>query len=151
MFVYRPHIFGRERITTPDIAIAIAIDAGVWHAPRAGALTPAWVVVAAGYGPLLTVGFLLNGQPWNLSRAAWRLAELDGARIRASCDGASALVEVTALPSPDRGRVAFVPIPGAASVDAARSGTYRIQLHDGSLDRRIDHAITIASNPETGS
>lgn len=96
-FLYKPHVYGPEGVTTPDIIIdhiwANPSDEGEMIAPHmltsetyvsASAtthLSPAYAIVAAGGGRLIAPVLCLDDGRYVLSRMAWRVAHLPGETV----------------------------------------------------------------------
>jgi hypothetical protein len=137
MFLYRPHVHGLEMTTTPDLILDLpGLSSEVqWHA-RKPAVAPAWVVVAAGYGSLITVGLLDGTAPWIIARAAWRLADVRMEDLEIGFNGAMARLKGDAS-APPAGQARFV----AALPPLARPQACEVSLVDRRLGRRVAHCV----------
>lgn len=138
MFVYRPHVHGLEATTTPDLILDLpALSSDLqWHG-RKDAVAAAWVVVAAGYGPLLTVGLLDGAAPWIISRQAWRLADVRLQDLEILLQGSAAPVAGDASPpAPGLARFVAARIPALAKPQACE-----VCLRDRRLGRHLAHSV----------
>lgn len=152
MFVYRPHVQGLKDITTPDLILDQALASDVWSPPRGGPIAAAWVVVAAHYAPLITVGLLEANRPWIIARTAWRLSDLDARWSGLSIAFGSSQGEVIerlagrAVPVTERGTASFLPMntPTVTSPQWCR-----VTLADSTLGRSIVHEIRLSPHPES--
>lgn len=152
MFVYRPHVQGLQDITTPDLILDQALASDVWSPPRAGPIAAAWVVVAARYAPLITVGLLEANRPWIIARTAWRLSDLDarwsGLSIAfdSSRGDAIELLADRTPPVTERGTASFQPMNAPVVTSPQRC---RVTLTDTTLGRSIVHEIRFSPRPES--
>lgn len=150
MFVYRPHVHGPQEITTPDLLLDLPLASDLWSPPRDRPLRAAWVVVAAHYAPLVTVGFLDGEHPWIIARVAWRLTDLAEGfaamtiTLRSPRGETEEALAGATIPDPARGQASFVPM----AVDPLdRPAWASVRLTDGTLDRSIGHRIQFSTRP----
>ena len=167
MFVYRPHVYALDRVTTPDLVIdSVRMQGGRWlGAPSTAVefglagfkIAPAWVACGAHYGTLLAVGFVcrIDGcdapLPCGLARNAWRLAEVaaHGAALELAIEGIGRDGATTrtwrlgfALDgvSPARGEAVFA-TDTALALPAEGLDHFTIRLHDPVLGRVLTHRV----------
>lgn len=145
MIVYRPHVHGLDITTTPDLILEMTeLSSDVQRIRRKASVAAAWVIVAAGYGPLLTVGLLDGTEPWIIARNAWRLADVNLDDLEIAFGGRSSPFAGDAS-APAAGQARFV----AASLPAlADPETCDVCLFDRRLGRRISHCLQILKNQQ---
>lgn len=143
MFVYRPHVHGLEVTTTPDLILEMAgLSSDVQWTRRNASVASAWVVIAAGYGPLLTVGLLDGTTPWIIARNAWRLADVKLDDLEIAFGGQSAPFAGDAS-APAAGQVRFV---AASLPPLAGPAECAVSLSDRRLGRRLGHSLRFLEN-----
>lgn len=136
MFLYKPHVQGVALVTTPDLILEHSgLSSAVQWRGRKPAVRAAWVVIAAYYGPLLTVGLLDGDTPWILCRSAWRLSEVDLQQVAISFGGRSG--PLSTAPSPRPGQAVFLPVLEPLTHPAS----CEVQLEDRSLGRSLKHSL----------
>ena len=170
MFLYRPHVHQLDGTITPDLAVDhLLVDGEASPAGLSPALTlpwrdasivPAVIVFAAGFGSLLSLGFLatVNGEAsprWCLvSRAAWRLDDVRVHAPRLLLDvswGAGGVDErcggqatTSRWSDPPRATACCWSEPSWRI--PAHERVYTLCLHDLVLGRALSHSISKAAD-----
>jgi hypothetical protein len=155
MFVYRPHVHSQGVVTTPDLLVdrVRGTDGEAPAMPttavelrlRAGTIAPAGVLVGAGYGALVTVGFEYRADgaaamlPFGVARTAWRSGDIAAHADRLALRLDAATARLGALVLPARAEMIFV--GAAALARPVASGTLEITLADPVHDRTIEHRV----------
>ena len=168
MFIYRPHVHQLDGTITPDLVVyQLAVNGQevpnvlsdrVVLAGCGATCTPAVVLVAAGYGTLMGLGFVVataDHGPAHLcliGRAAWRLADVSAhaERLHLKLRWHQGGVETTHQGVPTSGRWAD-PARGVAvcwTEPAWRvpfdAQWCSVSLHDPVRDRALTHHLTLA-------
>lgn len=137
MFVYRPHVHGLKEVTTPDLILdEIGLSSAVQWQGRKPSIGAAWVLVAAHYGTLLSVGLLDGDTPWIIARTAWRLADVRLQDLEIEFGRTAAITGNASAPSRGHVRFTAAPLPSLEF-----SGSCEVSLHDRRLRRRLHHPL----------
>lgn len=171
MFIYRPHIHQLDGTITPDLVVdrlfvaeeevPNVLSDQVVFAGCGTTCVPAIVLVAAGYGTLVGLGFVFTmaGQATahrcHVGRAAWRLADVatHAAQLHLELRWHQGGVDSThqGVPTsgrwidPARGVAVFWTEPAVGVPPDARWCS--VGLHDPAKDRALTHRIELALSP----
>ena len=173
MFIYRPHVHQLDGTITPDLVVDRLFVVGqevpnvlsdqVTFSGGVATCEPAVVLVAAGYGTLMGLGFVVTTADQGpahlclIGRAAWRLADVSthAERLHLELCWHRGGVETTHQGVPTSGRWAD-PARGVAVcwTEPAWQVPFDAQwcsvgLHDPVRDRAFTHRLTLGRGPDT--